>query len=88
MGSVQLLLDELPFISTRADSLVQWTFNVRLCNMIGADLLKTWLQMLSFQNNNLLQLLSVVTLASLPLSLITGILGINYFDDTRLNGAK
>ncbi|PVG02782.1 hypothetical protein CPB86DRAFT_543273 [Serendipita vermifera] len=71
MGSVQLLLDELPFISNRADSLVSWTFN-----------------MLSFQNNNLLQLLSVVTLASLPLTVVTGILGINYFDDTRLSGER
>jgi Mg2+ and Co2+ transporter CorA len=42
--------------------------------------------MLAFKNNNLLQLLTVVSLAALPLTILTGILGINYFDATKLNG--
>lgn len=44
--------------------------------------------MLAFQNNNLLQLLAVATLASIPISVATGILGINYFDSNHINGKK
>jgi hypothetical protein len=44
--------------------------------------------MLAFQNNNLLQLLAVATLASIPISVATGVLGINYFDSTRINGRQ
>ncbi|KIM28734.1 hypothetical protein M408DRAFT_68927, partial [Serendipita vermifera MAFF 305830] len=43
---------------------------------------------LAFRTNNLLQILAVITLASLPLTVVTGILGIQWFDDTRINGEQ
>lgn len=43
---------------------------------------------LAFRTNNLLQILAVVTVASLPLTVVTGILGIQWFDDTKINGKQ
>ncbi|CCA69242.1 hypothetical protein PIIN_03141 [Serendipita indica DSM 11827] len=40
--------------------------------------------MFAFDNNNLLQLIAVATILSLPVTIVTGILGINWFDSCRI----
>ncbi|KAG8817043.1 hypothetical protein FRC17_000081, partial [Serendipita sp. 399] len=71
MGLINLLSQELPDISRRAEAIVNLAFNT-----------------LAFRTNNLLQLLAVITIASLPLTVVTGILGIQWFDDTKITGKQ
>lgn len=42
---------------------------------------------LSFNTNNLLRLLAVLTMASVPLTIATGVLGVNYFSGDVVTGA-
>ncbi|PVF95617.1 hypothetical protein CPB86DRAFT_787858 [Serendipita vermifera] len=44
--------------------------------------------MLAFGTNGLLQLLAVITLATSPLMIATGVLGMNYFDENRITGKQ
>ncbi|KAG8850630.1 hypothetical protein FRB91_008916 [Serendipita sp. 411] len=43
---------------------------------------------LAFKTNNLLQILAVITIASLPLTVVTGILGIQWFDNNTVTGRQ
>ncbi|CCA69250.1 hypothetical protein PIIN_03149 [Serendipita indica DSM 11827] len=43
---------------------------------------------ITFNTSNLLLLLTIITLASIPLTILSGLLGINWFNESRLDGHK
>jgi Mg2+ and Co2+ transporter CorA len=87
MGLITLLSQELPDISRRTEAIVDLAFNVSKTFRAMAyfiDIITT--QTLAFNTNNLLQILAFITIASLPLTVATGVLGINYFDSNHITG--
>jgi len=88
MGLIHLLSNELPEATRELDAVASLAFNVRPpLSHDGPINSHSHLQILAFSNNNLLRLLAVLTIGSVPLATACAILSID-FEGKQLTGQE
>jgi len=83
------LFNELPEATREIDAVATLAFNVSPPQSRSVYFIHPYshMQILAFSNNNLLRLLSVLSIASVPVALACAILSID-FEDKKLTGQE